>query len=72
MKYRTAEVRWITEWLPPIGERVLICREKEKGQFIVEQAWLTDGGWWKVYGTNCKKIVAWALMPEPPEPEEKE
>ena len=60
---------WVapTESMPRIGERVLICREKEPGELIVEQAWLTQGGWWKVFGTNCKRILAWRAMPKPPE-----
>lgn len=60
---------WVapTESMPQLGERVLICREKEPGELIVEQAWLTEGGWWKVFGTNCKRILAWRPMPEPPE-----
>ena len=56
-----------TESMPRIGERVLICREKEPGELLVEQAWLTRGGWWKVFGTNCKRILAWRPMPEGPE-----
>lgn len=55
------------EALPGEGERVLVCREKEPGEKIVEQAWLTGKGWWKVYGTNCKRILAWRPMPEPAE-----
>ena len=56
-----------TESLPRIGERVLICREFTKDELIVEQAWLTPQGWWKVFGTNCKRIIAWRPMPKPPE-----
>lgn len=59
-----------TESMPQLGERVLICREKEPGELMVEQAWLTQGGWWKVYGTNCKRILAWRPMPKPPEENE--
>ena len=55
--------------MPRLGERVLICREKEPGELMVEQAWLTEGGWWKVFGTNCKRIIAWRPMPKPPEME---
>ena len=63
---------WVdpAESLPRLGERVLVCREREKDVFIVEQAWLTEGGWWKVFGTNCKRILAWRPMPKPPEREE--
>lgn len=61
-----SEVQWVTEYLPKVGETVLICREKEAGKPIVEQATLVHGGWWKIYGANCKRITAWAPMPEPP------
>lgn len=63
---------WITpeEALPAYGTPVLIARIKDpQDQPIVEQAMRTAGGWWKVYGTNVKKIVAWRSMPEPPEVE---
>ena len=63
---------WISpeERLPKIGERVLIAREYNPGEPpIVEQAILTPGGWWKVWGTNCKRIIAWRAMPDPPEVE---
>ena len=65
---------WIdpNERRPREGERVLICREKEKGELVVEQAWLTKGGWWKIFGTNCKRIVAWMPMPKPPAPMEED
>lgn len=69
MSKRRFKCPWVApaEDLPRLGERVLICRELEKDEWIVEQARLTQGGWWKVYGTNCKKILAWRPMPEPPE-----
>lgn len=65
---RKVRAPWLTpeEGLPKEGQRVLICREKEPGELIVEQAWLTRGGWWKVFGTNCKRILAWRPMPEGP------
>ena len=49
---------------------ILICREKELGKLIVEQGYKEVGGWWKVYGTRVKKIIAWAQMPAPPEKED--
>ena len=69
---RKFKAPWVdpTESLPKLGERVLICREKEPGELFVEQAWLTQGGWWKVFGTNCKRIIAWRPMPKPPEENE--
>ena len=60
---------WIptTERLPQIGQRVIICRQKEKGVPYIEQATLEVGGWWRVYGTNCKKVDFWMPMPNAPE-----
>ena len=60
---------WIptTERLPEIGQRVIICRQKEKGVPYIEQATMGPGGWWKVYGTNVKQVDFWMPMPEPPE-----
>lgn len=59
---------WISpiEKQPKIFERVLICREKEPGELIVEQGFLDVGNWWKVYGTRVKKIYAWMPIPKPP------
>ncbi len=54
--------------LPELGQLVLIARIVEAGvPAVVEQARLTPGGWWKIYGTNCKKILAWRPMPAAPE-----
>lgn len=60
---------WIptTERLPELGQRVIICRQKEKGVPYIEQATMGPGGWWKVYGTNVKQVDFWMPMPEPPE-----
>ena len=60
---------WIpsSERLPEIGQRVIICRQKEKGVPYIEQAFLIPGGWWKVYGTNVKKVDYWMPMPAAPE-----
>lgn len=53
--------------LPNMYIPVLVAREKVPGEPLkVEQGMLTPNGWWKVYGTNCKRIVAWMPMPEPP------
>lgn len=63
--------RWIStkQILPEKNVPVLIARVYEKGKPLkVEQAWLTSAGWWKVFGTNCKKgVLYWMPMPEPPE-----
>lgn len=58
--------------LPEKYKPVIICREKEKGKWLVEQGCLEVGGWWRVYGTRCKKVAYWMPMPEPPgkEPDE--
>lgn len=63
-----AAMTWISpaEKLPKIFERVLICREKEPGQLLVEQGFLDLGDWWKVYGTRVKKIRGWMPLPEVP------
>lgn len=61
---------WIDpkERLPKNYTPVLIAREKDPGEPLkVEQAMLTPGGWWKVYGTNVKRIAAWMPMPDPPD-----
>ncbi len=66
---RKFKAPWVdpAEKLPRLGERVIVCREWNKDELLVEQAWLTQGGWWKVFGTNCKRIIAWRPMPKPPE-----
>lgn len=59
--------------LPELGQLVLIARIVEAGAPpVVEQARLMPGGveghvWWKIYGTNCKRILAWRPMPAAPE-----
>ena len=67
---RRTSVAWIStaKELPPIAKTVLIARVYEVGQPLrVEQAIRTPGGWWKVFGTNLKKVDFWAPLPEPPE-----
>ena len=63
------DMDWISpsQRLPEIGQRVIICRQKEKGVPYIEQATMGPGGWWKVYGTNVKQVDFWMPMPEPPE-----
>lgn len=54
--------------LPNYGAPVLVARIKDPNlPPIVEQAMRCLNGWWKVYGTNCKRILAWMPMPQPPE-----
>ena len=64
-----SSMTWISpiEKLPKVFQRVLICREKEPGQLMVEQGFLYVGDWWKVYGTRVKKISARMPLPNPPE-----
>ena len=63
---------WIdpAERLPKEFERVIIARVYDPREPLrVEQAIYQPGGWWKVFGTNCRKILAWRPMPAPPEME---
>ncbi len=54
--------------LPNYGVRVLIARVKDPNEPpIVEQATRGLNGWWRVYGTNVKRILAWMPMPKAPE-----
>ena len=65
--------KWIpaVEQIPKPYERVIVAREYEPEHPLkVEQGMLTEGGWWKVYGTNVKRISYWMPMPEAPEMEE--
>lgn len=65
------ERRWIpvTERLPEPFRPVIVCREKGKGEYIVEQGFKDVCGWWKVYGTRTKNVTHWMPMPEPPKGE---
>lgn len=52
----------------PEGFRpVIVCREKVKGEYVVEQGYKDVGDWWKVYGTRTKKVTHWMPLPDPPE-----
>lgn len=54
--------------LPEFGALVLIARVKDSnGPPIVEQARRDVNGWWHVYGTNVRRIIAWRPMPAAPE-----
>ena len=60
---------WINtnEKLPEKFVPVIVARVYEKGKPLrVEQGMLTINGWWKVYGTNVKRVSFWMPFPEPP------
>lgn len=57
----------VTDRLPEKFAPVILCREKEKGQYIVEAGCKDVGDWWKVYGTRTKKVTHWMPFPQPPE-----
>lgn len=63
------EIEWIpcSEKLPERFQKVIVCREIEKGVYLVEQGYKDVGDWWKVYGTRTKKVTHWMPMPLPPE-----
>lgn len=65
---------WISpkDRMPEKLQPVIICREVDKGEYKVEQGHFTGNGWWKVYGTNVKRIICWMPMPEPPAMQEDE
>lgn len=63
--------QWIpvTERLPDTFRPVIVCREKGKGEYIVEQGFKDVCDWWKVYGTRTKNVTHWMPLPEPPKAE---
>lgn len=65
---KTRQPGWISpkDRMPEEFHPVIICREVDKGEYKVEQGYFTGNGWWKVYGTNVKRIICWMPMPEPP------
>ena len=60
-------------WRDPVNDPpksftpVIVAREYRRGELKVEEGMLTMNGWWKVYGTNVRRIIAWTPMPEAPE-----
>ena len=63
---------WISteDCLPEPHKPVIVARPYEKGKPLkVEQGYFDGTGWWKVFGTNCKRVPYWMPMPEPPEEE---
>ena len=59
---------WISveDELPERFQPVIICREKKRGEYIVEQGMRDVKDWWKVYGTRTKNVLFWIPMPKPP------
>lgn len=59
---------WISveDELPERYQPVIICREKNRGEYIVEQGMRDVKDWWKVYGTRTKKVLFWMPLPCPP------
>lgn len=56
--------------LPEPRVHVLVARPYEAGQPLrVEQGSYSTNGWWRVYGTNVKRVKYWRPMPEPPKEE---
>ena len=60
---------WISveDELPERFQPVIICREKKRGEYIVEQGMRDVKDWWKVYGTRTKNVIFWMPLPEPPQ-----
>ncbi len=62
----------MSEWicvkdrLPEAFQPVIVCREKGKGEYVVEQGYKDVKDWWKVYGTRTKNVTHWMPLPEPP------
>jgi len=62
--------KWIStkEQLPETLKPVIVARPCNKSETMrVEQGYLQPNGWWKVYGTNVKRVCYWMPIPEPPE-----
>lgn len=56
----------VSDQLPDRFQPVIICREKARGEYIVEQGMRDVGDWWKVYGARTKRVLYWMPMPWPP------
>lgn len=65
-----AASNWIStaDALPPVGVKVIIARVFEVGQPLrVETGTRDINDWWRVYGTNVKRVSYWMPLPLPPE-----
>lgn len=61
---------WISvkERLPEGFAAVIVARHIKKGEPLkVEQGYYLGNGFWKVYGTQTKRVLFWMPFPEPPE-----
>lgn len=65
---KTRQPGWISpkDRMPEKFHPVIICRQIDKGECIVEQGHFAGNGWWKVYGTHVRRIICWMELPEPP------
>lgn len=65
---RAALPVWISvdKQLPENGVPVIVYRKGGK----IEQGIADVNGWWRVYGTRTKNVIAWQPMPAPPETKE--
>lgn len=57
----------VTDRMPERFVPVIVCRERAKGEYVVEQGCKDVGDWWKVYGTRTKNVTHWMPLPEPPD-----
>lgn len=61
------------KWRDPVNDPpkshvpVIVARYFDGKALKIEQGMLTVNGWWKVYGTNVKRIIAWKPMPGEPD-----
>lgn len=63
---------WIStkDRLPEDFVPVIVARHVKKGEPLkVEEGIYLVNNYWKVYGTQTKKVLYWMPMPEPPEEE---
>lgn len=50
----------VEQRLPEHGINVIVCRKNGR----VEQGCLTVNGYWHVYGTRIKSVIAWMPLPD--------
>ena len=58
----------VKERLPDGFAAVIVARHIKKGEPLkVEQGYYLGNSFWKVYGTQTKRVLFWMPFPEPPE-----